>query len=145
VQTIANVILYIVGAVSVIALPFGIVLGIIWLVNDRKRGSVGKDALSDADKLAGSKGWNWGAFFLSWVWGLGNNVYISLWGLVPVFGWFIWPFVLGIKGNQWAIEKTQWSSLEEFRATQKRWAIAGFIYTVIIIGLYAADVLLASH
>jgi len=29
------------------------------------------------------KGWNWGAFFLSWIWGLGNGTYIALLCLIP--------------------------------------------------------------
>ena len=45
------------------------------------------------------KGWNWGAFWLTWIWGIAHNVWISL--LVFCL-WPIWMIVLGIKGNEWA-------------------------------------------
>ena len=35
------------------------------------------------------KRWNWGAFLLNWIWGIGNQTYISLLALIPGFG-FIW-------------------------------------------------------
>ena len=30
--------------------------------------------------------WNWGAFLLSWIWGVGNNTFIALLSLVPIVG-----------------------------------------------------------
>jgi hypothetical protein len=33
--------------------------------------------------------WNWGAFLLNWIWGIGNQTYIALLALIPGFG-FIW-------------------------------------------------------
>ena len=33
---------------------------------------------------AAAKKWNWGAFFMTWIWGLGNKTYIALLGLIPV-------------------------------------------------------------
>ena len=61
---------------------------------------------------------NWGAFLLSWIWGLGNKSYITLTMLATVVLAFI-PFVgmfvglaqlglaiwFGIKGNEWACDK----------------------------------------
>ena len=32
------------------------------------------------------KRWNWGAFLLNWIWGIGNQTYIALLALVPGFG-----------------------------------------------------------
>ncbi len=46
--------------------------------------------------------WNWGAFLLNWIWGNGNSVFIALLMCVPLVG-FIMPFVLGAKGNKWAV------------------------------------------
>ncbi|MCK5641018.1 MAG: hypothetical protein KAJ19_09485, partial [Gammaproteobacteria bacterium] len=43
-------------------------------------------------------GWNWGAFLLSWIWGIGNSVWIALLCLIPCVG-FVMAFVLGAKGN----------------------------------------------
>ena len=91
-----------------------------------------------------SKRFNWGAFFLSWIWGLGNRSYItllifpvSLLGLIPFAGFFvtlglcIW---FGIKGNTWAWQNKQWKSIEHFHEVQKKWAIGGII-TIILLWL----------
>ena len=85
------------------------------------------------------KGWNWGAFLLSWVWGIGNRVYIGLLALIFPFS-LIMPFILGFKGNQWAWEKNNWSNVEDFKKLQKKWAFAGFL----IIGLLLAIFFLTS-
>ena len=81
------------------------------------------------------KGWNWGAFLLNWIWGIGNQTWIALLTLIPVFG-LIWMFVLGAKGNQWAWEKGRWHSLEQFKQAQRKWAIAGFTLWGIMIASF---------
>jgi hypothetical protein len=78
------------------------------------------------------KGFNWGAFFLSWIWGIGNKVWISF--IVLVLG-IIWSIVLGLKGNEWAWQNKQWDSIEHFKKTQKtwrKWGIALFIISIAI-------------
>lgn len=70
--------------------------------------------------------WNWGAFLLSWIWGIGNNVLASLVVFVPLVG-FAWLFVLGIKGNEWAWRHKRWASVEAFQASQRRWARWGVV------------------
>ena len=77
--------------------------------------------------------WNWGAFFLNWIWGLGNGTPIALLCLVPGAN-LVMPFVLGAKGNAWAWENKQWTSIEEFRRTQRNWAVAG---SVVVGGMLA--------
>lgn len=72
------------------------------------------------------RGFNWGAFFLNWVWGLFNRTPIALLTFVPFIGWFM-PFVLGFKGNAWAWRNKRWESVEQFKTVQRRWAIAGLI------------------
>ena len=72
----------------------------------------------------GIKGWNWGAFWLSWIWGIGNNVWMSL--LVFCLGW-IWASVLGIKGSEWAWQHRQFDSIEQFKETQAVWAKWGWV------------------
>ncbi|MDW7651180.1 MAG: hypothetical protein SCK29_11100 [Bacillota bacterium] len=37
------------------------------------------------------------------------------------------PFVLGIKGNEWAWQNRQWDSVEQFHIVQKKWALWGWI------------------
>ena len=81
---------------------------------------------------------NFGAFLLSWIWGVYYQYYISLLvivlGLVPfvgpllVLGFCIW---LGIKGNAVAWKNKQYKNIEEFHLIQKKWAIAGIILAII--------------
>ncbi|HKS58654.1 MAG TPA: cytochrome c oxidase assembly factor Coa1 family protein [Steroidobacteraceae bacterium] len=70
--------------------------------------------------------WNWGAFLLSWIWGIGNNTFIAFLTFVPLVG-IVMPFVLGAKGSAWAWRNKRWDSVEDFKATQRKWAIAGVI------------------
>jgi hypothetical protein len=70
--------------------------------------------------------WNWGAFLLSWMWGLGNRTYIALFALVPVLGLFV-LFALGAGGSQWAWQNRRWDNVEHFRRVQRRWATWGAI------------------
>ncbi|MFC1945124.1 zinc-ribbon domain-containing protein [Chloroflexota bacterium] len=76
-------------------------------------------------------GWNWGAFLLGWIWGIGNNTYISFLTLIPFVG-FIMAFVLGSRGNEWAWKNKQWNSVEHFTSVQDRWGIAGVAYITVI-------------
>lgn len=77
------------------------------------------------------RGWNWGAFFFTWIWGIGNSTRIAFLSLVPYVG-FVMPFVLGFKGNEWAWRNKKWNSIAHFKQIQKNWAIAGVIYTIVI-------------
>jgi hypothetical protein len=73
------------------------------------------------------RGWNWGGFFLTWIWGIGNNVWIAmlaLLGLIPYIGWIAHltvAIILGMKGNEWAWRNKRWESLGHFRKTQRSW------------------------
>ena len=58
----------------------------------------------------GVKGWSWGAFFLNWIWAIGNRSWIGLLALVPHVGW-IMAFWLGFKGREMAWKNKQWDSL----------------------------------
>ena len=78
------------------------------------------------------KGWNWGAFVLTWIWGICNGVLIALLSLIPLFN-FIWAFVLGVKGNEWAWRNKKWDSVEHFKSTQRSWNIAGIVLFAISI------------
>lgn len=79
--------------------------------------------------------WNWGAFFLTWIWGLGNRTYIAFLAFIPLVG-LVMPFVLGAKGSAWAWRNRRWESVEAFRATQKKWALWGAVVFLLIIGLF---------
>lgn len=67
--------------------------------------------------------WNWGAFVLNWIWGLGNRTYIALLCFVPFLN-LVMPFVLGARGSRWAWQNDRWDSIEHFKRVQRRWAIA---------------------
>lgn len=70
------------------------------------------------------RGWNWGAFFFNWIWGLFNNTLIALLTLVPCVGW-VMAFILGAKGSEWAWRNKRWESVERFKQVQRNWAWAG--------------------
>ena len=75
-------------------------------------------------------GWNWGAFFLSWIWGIGNNTTIAFLTWIPIAN-LVMIFMLGARGNEWAWQNKQWNSIEHFKKVQKLWAIWGFILFVL--------------
>lgn len=73
---------------------------------------------------------SWGAFWLTWIWGLGNDTYVALLViLLPV----IMNFVLLLKGRQWAWEHKRWDSEEQFDKVQKNWGKWGFITAILAI------------
>jgi hypothetical protein len=75
--------------------------------------------------------WNWGAFLLGWIWGIGNNTYIALLALIPGVN-LIMHFVLGFKGNQWAWRNGRWDGVEHFKRVQRAWAKWGLIVWIIV-------------
>ncbi len=70
--------------------------------------------------------WNWGAFLLNWIWGVGNNTFIALLAIVPFFG-VIMMFVLGARGSGWAWRNGRWDSIDHFKRVQRAWAIWGVV------------------
>ena len=76
-------------------------------------------------------GWNWGAFLLTWIWGVGNNVWLALIALVPVpLVGLAMSIILGLKGNEWAWQNKRWDSIEQFRRTQRKWMYWGIAAAV---------------
>lgn len=82
------------------------------------------------------KKWNWGAFFLNVVWAVRHGVWFGLWMFVPVVNIFI-PFVLAIKGNEWAWKKNNYTSEEDFLKSQRKWTISGLIIFITFILIFA--------
>lgn len=78
------------------------------------------------------KKWNWGAFLLGPIWGIGHGVFRSLLTLVPIYGIYEW-IMLGRQGNRWAWEKRRWDSVESFRKTQRKWAMWGAIVSTLLV------------
>jgi len=95
--------------------------------------------------------WNWGAFLLSWIWAIGNQVWIGLLVLlsfIPVIGGIValvMVIMLGIKGNEWAWKAKKWDSIEHFKTVQKKWAKWGVVLLIIgvIVGILIAGALVA--
>jgi len=89
--------------------------------------------------------WNWGAFLLTWIWGIGNGTFVAFLALVPFLN-LVMPFVLGAKGSAWAWRNRQWQSVAEFRRTQKKWAFWGAVVwvcclvacCVLFVGIFAS-------
>lgn len=93
----------------------------------------------------GVKGWSWGAFWLNWIWAIGNKTWIGLIALIPVVG-LIMSIILGFKGREWAWKNNQWNDLEHFNSVQKKWSFWGWVFfgvsffvvlmvTIILIGI----------
>ncbi len=103
---------------------------------------------SGTGKLAtipeGVKGWCWGAFFLGWIWAIGNKTWIGLWAIVPYLGFFM-QITLGIKGREWAWRNKRWESVEHFQKVQRRWSIFGLILFIISMAGMIAAVALPAY
>jgi len=95
------------------------------------------------------KGWNWGGFLMTWIWGIGNNVWIALialLGMIPWVGWIIrltMSIILGAKGNEWAWQHKKWDSIEHFKRTQRAWMWWGISLILLEIALVIAVAVLA--
>lgn len=79
-----------------------------------------------------AKKWNWGAFWLNWIWGIGNGVWISLIAIIPA-ATLVMAIILGIKGGELAWKTGRFSSLEQFQAIQKKWAVWGLVIFVMFV------------
>jgi serine/threonine protein kinase len=71
-------------------------------------------------------GWNWGAFLMPWLWMWPNQVWYGLFCFIP-HAWWLMAIALGSKGNEWAWKSRPWRSIEQFKAHQRGWAIAGVL------------------
>ena len=74
--------------------------------------------------------WNWGAFLLHWIWGIGNRTWIALLMFVPFVN-LVMMFLLGAKGSAWAWRNRRWDSVAHFRRVQRMWARWGVVVWVV--------------
>ncbi|TCI11477.1 hypothetical protein EZM97_20670 [Dyella soli] len=79
--------------------------------------------------------WNWGAFLLTWIWGIGNSTFIAFLMFVPLVNLVMW-FVLGVKGSAWAWQNKHWESVEDFKVAQRKWAMWGAVVPVLFVLLF---------
>lgn len=79
----------------------------------------------------GIKGWSWGAFFLNWIWAVGNRTWVGLFAMIPYvgFGVMIW---LGVKGREMAWKNARWESVEHFNHVQRKWSQWGIGMALVV-------------
>jgi len=70
------------------------------------------------------KGFNFGAFSLTWIWAIGNQTWLGLIALVPG-AHLVMMVILGIFGSEWAWKARKWDSIEHFKRVQRIWKWAG--------------------
>jgi hypothetical protein len=80
------------------------------------------------------RGMNWGALLLNFIWGLAMKTPWAWLCLVPFIG-MVWPFVMMVRGNEWAWQYRKWDSVDHFRRVQEKWALWGLILIVVSIVL----------
>lgn len=81
--------------------------------------------------------WNWGAFLLNWIWGIGNSTFIALLAIIPGVNLIV-MLVLGMRGSRWAWRNRAWRDAAHFRSVQRKWAVAGLLIWLVVIGGAAA-------
>lgn len=112
----------------------GIIIGIYFLRKKDKKKDVDFDKRSGEGKNSEVpkeiRRWNWGAAFLTFVWGIYYRVWLSFLVFVPVINIF-WFIILGIYGNRWAWQNNKWKSVDEFKRQQKKWNIFGIILFIL--------------
>src|SRR5215217_2923009 len=98
-------------------------------------GGYGMQAVNNSGQGEGTavppeaQGLNWGAFFWTWIWAIVNNAG-ALWIVIGLLAGWLWPIpniVFLIKGNELAWQGKRWDSVEAFKASQRKWAIAGLV------------------
>ena len=85
---------------------------------------------------------NWGAFLLTFIWGIKHRAWITLlaipliWIQLPFgFNWILYTalqFYCGFRGNMWAYQVDWWMSPKDFRKNQAKWAIAAISLNIFI-------------
>jgi membrane protease YdiL (CAAX protease family) len=74
---------------------------------------------------------NWGAFFLSWIWGLNHRkpetLLVILAGIIP-FGALVGCIYIGFKGNEWAWASGRFQTVDDMLACQSIWAKWGLAF-----------------
>lgn len=95
-----------------------------------------ENQVSEVDVQMALKPFNWGAFFFTYMWGLGNGslgktapifvcdilLAVPLINLLAIFVGLGLRIYAGINGNKWAYEGRAWYDLYDFTDTQVRWA-----------------------
>jgi len=108
------------------------------------------DTNREYDSVLG--GFNWGAFFFDWIWGLAHgciskmtHIFICyVLFMIPFLNifTFIWYIILKINygrhGNEWAYDGRAFYNPKDFVDTQKRWAAAALC--VVVLGILLSPI-----
>ena len=87
---------------------------------------------------------NWGGFLLTWIWGIGNNVWWSFLVFIPYLGFLVMPWVLAFKGNEWAWQSKRWESVEHFKKVQHTWTVWGWVLTIALTTITVTIIVVAT-
>lgn len=136
---IVNVVLGLLGVIAVVAMMILIPLGIATLVrveipDDEADPRSGKGRGSAVPE--GIQRWNWGAFMLSFYWGLYYRVWFVFIQMIPIVN-IVMSFYFGYKGNVLAWQKNRWRSVEAFQRSQRAWSIVGLVLFGLNVGMVA--------
>lgn len=93
---------------------------------------------------------NWGAFWGTWIWGLLNKSFITLWMLPLLFtaGWFPFMLICGFRGNEWTYAKNsdKYENVEKFHKTQfKQSAILFLVVPIVFVAMMIGTSAIMSH
>lgn len=83
------------------------------------------------------KEFNWGAFIATWLWGLFNKSYKTLWALIlGLTPWGIYfQIYCGLKGNEWAFKNKKCTDVNKFNKSQETQTLVFLILSLIVFPL----------
>ena len=81
-------------------------------------------------------GWCWGAFGLTWIWGIANRTGLTLLFLpatvlMPSVGPLILSIWFGVMGHEWAWRNRRFAGFAQFQETMRVWNMWGMVFTVL--------------
>jgi hypothetical protein len=82
------------------------------------------------DLPAVAKKWSWGAFWLTFIWGIKHKAPVTFLFLVPFplpLPQILVGFYCGAKGRRWAWQNLEWENEEQFAKVQGNWGFFGFV------------------
>lgn len=88
------------------------------------------------------KEFNWGAFLLTFIWGIKHKAWITLLAIPLIIfqlplgiNWILYTilqFYCGIKGNMWAYQVDWWMKPKDFRKTQATWGATAIAINILV-------------
>lgn len=106
-------------------------------MQESSHGSTMTTPAMPAELPSDMRGFNWGAFFLNWIWGIRHKVSWAWWALIPGVN-IVVAFMLGFQGNELAWKNCQWKNEAEFDDTElewTRWGIGVVLVSLLVCSL----------